>query len=148
MKTIRRIDALLDNYTIGSLIIESKAVSLLLEDNTEIQLDDSYAIEVFDDSQYHLITFDQALNTYCSDAPDWHLFTGIEVKVKRNEVAQMKTIQLNEKELATLKAVLWGQLQKINRDIRMADEAGKDTTFLLEMKREIEDVFEALNFAN
>jgi hypothetical protein len=60
----------------------------------------------------------------------------------------MKTIQLNEKELATLKAVLWGQLQKINRDIRMADEAGKDTTFLFEMKREIEDVFEALNFAN
>jgi anti-sigma-K factor RskA len=76
-QTIRRIDALLDNYTIGTLIIENKAVSLLLEDNTEIQLDDSYAIEVFDGSQYHLITFDQALNTYCSDAPDWHLFAGI-----------------------------------------------------------------------
>jgi hypothetical protein len=60
----------------------------------------------------------------------------------------MKTIQLHEKELATLKAIVWGQLQKVNRDIRIADEAGKDTSFLHEMKREIEDVYEALNFAN
>jgi hypothetical protein len=60
----------------------------------------------------------------------------------------MKTLKLTEKELATLKATIWGQLQNINRDIQTADEAGKDTTFLLEMKQELEDVFEALNFAN
>jgi hypothetical protein len=60
----------------------------------------------------------------------------------------MKTVKLTDKELATLKATVWGQLQNINRDIRIANEAGKDTSFLDEMKRDLEEVFEALNFAN
>ena len=86
-QTIREIDAFLDQYTIGTLIIENGQVSLLLENNDEIQLDDSFIIEVFDGSQYHTITYEQALNTYCSDAPEWHLFAGLEARVKKGVVA-------------------------------------------------------------
>jgi hypothetical protein len=85
-QTIRTIDAFLDNYTLGTLVIESQTVSLLLENNKEIQLDDSYLLEVFDGTKYHSITLEQALNTYCSDAPEWHLFAGLEARVKRKEV--------------------------------------------------------------
>ncbi|WP_244380503.1 hypothetical protein [Saccharococcus caldoxylosilyticus] len=55
----------------------------------------------------------------------------------------MKTIQLSEKELATLKAAVWAQIQNVNKDIRFAQEQGKDDSFLLELKREFEEVFEA-----
>ncbi|MBW7649817.1 hypothetical protein [Anoxybacillus sp. ST4] len=85
--TTRTIDAFLDQYTLGTLIIENQTVLLLLENNDEIQLDDSFIIEVFDGSQYHTITYEQAINTYCSDAPEWHLFAGFEARVKRKEVA-------------------------------------------------------------
>jgi hypothetical protein len=85
-QTIRRIDAFLDNYTLGTLVIEDETVSLLHE-NTEIKLDNSYLIEIFDVSQYHPITIDEALNTYCSDA-DWYLFAGLEARVKRNGVVK------------------------------------------------------------
>ncbi|WP_031408004.1 hypothetical protein [Geobacillus vulcani] len=60
----------------------------------------------------------------------------------------MKTIKVTEKELATLKSAVWAQLQNINRDIRIAQEKGKDASFLLELKREFEEVFEALKYAN
>ena len=60
---------------------------------------------------------------------------------------QLKTLKLSDKKLATLKSAIWGQLQNINRDIRIASEAGKDTSILLELKRDLEEVFEALSFA-
>ncbi|MBA2876885.1 hypothetical protein [Thermaerobacillus caldiproteolyticus] len=60
----------------------------------------------------------------------------------------MKTIKVTEKELATIKAAVWGQLQSVNREIRFAQEQGKDISFLLELKREFEEVFEALKYAN
>ncbi|MBE2926570.1 hypothetical protein HPK07_05140 [Anoxybacillus flavithermus] len=72
---------------LGTLIIENQTVSLLLENNDEIQLDDSFIIEVFDGSQYHQITLEQALNTYCSDTSEWHLFAGLEARVKKGAVA-------------------------------------------------------------
>jgi hypothetical protein len=59
----------------------------------------------------------------------------------------MKTVKLTEREIATLKAAVWGQLQNINRDIRIASETGKDTSILSEMKRDLETAFEALSFA-
>ncbi|MGG3920302.1 hypothetical protein ABEV38_13590 [Parageobacillus thermoglucosidasius] len=61
---------------------------------------------------------------------------------------QFKTVKLSDKELATLKSAVWGQLQNINRDIRIAQEKGKDTFILLEIKRDLEETFEALSFAN
>jgi hypothetical protein len=59
----------------------------------------------------------------------------------------MKTIKVTDKELATLKAVVWAQLQDINRDICIAQETGRDTFILCEIKRDLEQAFEALNFA-
>jgi len=85
--TTRKIDAFLDQYTLGTLIIENGQVSLLLENNDEIQLNDSYIIEVFDGTKYHSITLEQALNTYCSDAQEWHLYAGFECRVKKGAVA-------------------------------------------------------------
>lgn len=86
-QTIRKIDAFLEHYILGTLIIENQTVSLLFENNDEIQLDDSFIIEVFDGSQYHTITYEQALNTFCSDMPDCPLYAGFECRVKRKEVA-------------------------------------------------------------
>lgn len=60
----------------------------------------------------------------------------------------MKTIKVTEKELATLKAAVWGQIQNVNKDIRIAKETGKDTSFLIELKKEFEQAFEALKYAN
>ncbi|KJE26636.1 hypothetical protein LG52_69 [Geobacillus kaustophilus] len=60
----------------------------------------------------------------------------------------MKTIQLSEKELATLKAAVWAQIQNVNKDIRFAQEQGKNISFLLELKKEFEQAFEALKYAN
>ena len=82
-QTIRKIDAFLDQYTIGTLIIENGQVSLLLENNDEIQLNDSYIIEVFAGGAYHTITYEQAINTFCSDMPDCPLFAGLEARVKK-----------------------------------------------------------------
>jgi hypothetical protein len=81
--TTRKIDAFLDNYTLGTLIIENQTVSLVTE-HEEIQLDDSYEIQVFDGSQYHQITFEQARSTISNDG--WHLYAGFEARVKRNGV--------------------------------------------------------------
>ncbi|WP_339171236.1 hypothetical protein [Anoxybacillus sp. FSL W8-1294] len=86
-QTIRKIDAFLEHYILGTLIIENQTVSLLLENNDEIQLDDLYIIEVFDGSQYHRITYEQAINTFCSDAPEWHLYAEFEARVKKGAVA-------------------------------------------------------------
>jgi hypothetical protein len=61
---------------------------------------------------------------------------------------QFKTVKLSDKELATLKSAVWAQIQNINKDIRIAQENGKDISFLLELKKEFETAFEALNFAN
>jgi hypothetical protein len=61
---------------------------------------------------------------------------------------QLKTVKLSDKELATIKAAVWEQIQNINKDIRIAKETGKDTSILIEMKRDLETAFEALSFAN
>ncbi|MGG3210972.1 hypothetical protein ABEO92_13305 [Geobacillus stearothermophilus] len=61
---------------------------------------------------------------------------------------QLKTVKLSDKELATIKSAVWAQLQNINRDIRIASETGKDTSILREIKRDLEQAFEALSFAN
>jgi hypothetical protein len=85
--TTRKIDAFLENYTIGTLIIENGQAFLQLEIGELIQPNDSFIIEVFDGEKYNCISYEQALNTYCSDAPDWHLFAGLKCRIKRKEVA-------------------------------------------------------------
>ena len=80
--TTRKIDAFLDQYTLGTLIIENEQAFLVTE-NDEIQLDDSFIIEVFAGGAYHTITYEQAINTFCSDMPDCPLFAGLEARVKK-----------------------------------------------------------------
>jgi hypothetical protein len=85
--TTRKIDAFLEDYTIGTLIIEKGQAFLQTEIGELIKLNDSFLIEVFAGGQYHTITYEQALNTFCSDMPDCPLYAGFECRVKRKEVA-------------------------------------------------------------
>lgn len=85
--TTRMIDAFLEQYTIGTLIIENRQAFLQLEIGEFIQLNDSFLIEIFAGGAYHTITYQQAINTFCADMPDCPLFAGLEARVKRKEVA-------------------------------------------------------------
>lgn len=78
-RTTREIDAFLENYTIGTLIVDGDTVSLETKSG-EIVLDESYVIEVFAGNQYHTITYDQARNTMSRDG--WPLYAGLETRVK------------------------------------------------------------------
>ncbi|MEK4495127.1 hypothetical protein [Ureibacillus sp. FSL W8-0352] len=84
-RTTREIDAFLENYTLGTLIVDGDTVSLETK-HGEIVLDESYVIEVFAGNQYHTITYDQARNTMSSDG--WPLYAGFEARVKKKEVKQ------------------------------------------------------------
>lgn len=86
-QTVRKIDAFLDNYTLGTLLIENGQVFLQLEIGEYIALNDSFIIEVFAGGKYNLISYEQALNTFCSDAPEWHLYAGAECRIKRKAVS-------------------------------------------------------------
>jgi hypothetical protein len=85
--TTRMINAFLDNYTLGTLIIENGQAFLQLEIGEYIALNDSFEIQVFAGGQYHTITYEQALNTFCADMPNCPLFAGLEERVERKEVA-------------------------------------------------------------
>lgn len=82
-QTVRTIDAFLDNYTLGTLIIENDTVSLETEKD-EILLDDSYIIEIFDGKKYHPITYSDAVSTISNDG--WPLYAGLEARVKKGVV--------------------------------------------------------------
>ncbi len=84
-RTTREIDAFLGNYAIGTLVVENEQAFLVTE-NDEIQLDDSFIIEVLAGNQYRTITYDQARNTMSSDG--WPLYAGLEARVKKKEVKQ------------------------------------------------------------
>jgi hypothetical protein len=79
-RTVRTIDAFLENYTLGTLIVDGDTVSLETK-NGEIVLDESYVIEVFDGEKYHQITYDQARSTISSDG--WPLYAGLKARVKK-----------------------------------------------------------------
>jgi len=78
-RTTREIDAFLENYTLGTLIIENSEVSLETK-NGVIVLDETYHIEVLGGGEYHTITYDQARNTMSRDG--WPLYAGLEARVK------------------------------------------------------------------
>ncbi|MEK4381140.1 hypothetical protein NSS70_04380 [Aeribacillus sp. FSL K6-2848] len=79
-RTTREIDAFLENYTIGILIVDGDSVSLEAKSG-EILLDETYVIEVFAGGKYHPITYDQARNTMSRDG--WPLYAGLEARVKK-----------------------------------------------------------------
>lgn len=78
-RTTREIDAFLENYTIGTLIVDGDTVSLEAKSG-EILLDETYVIEVFAGGKYHPITYEQARNTMSRDG--WPLYAGLEARVK------------------------------------------------------------------
>lgn len=82
-RTTRGIDAFLENYTLGTLIVDGDIVSLETK-HGEIVLDESYVIEVFGGEKYHPVTYDKARNTMSSDG--WPLYAGLEARVKKKEV--------------------------------------------------------------
>lgn len=80
--TISHIDAYLDNYTIGTLIIDDGQAYLELDIGELITLDDSYKIEVINgDGKYHPITYHQAITTMCTDG--WALYGGFKTRVRK-----------------------------------------------------------------
>ncbi|RAK21110.1 hypothetical protein B0I26_10362 [Anoxybacillus vitaminiphilus] len=81
-RTTREIDAFLEQYTLGTLIVDGDTVSLETKQG-EIVLDETYIIEVFDGEKYHPITYDQARNTMSRDG--WPLYAGLEARVKEGE---------------------------------------------------------------
>jgi hypothetical protein len=86
-QTVRKIDAFLENYTIGTLVIENGQAFLQLEIGEYIALNESFKIQVLAGGQYQTITYEQVINTFCSDAPEWHLYAGAECRIKRKAVA-------------------------------------------------------------
>jgi hypothetical protein len=79
-RTAREIDAFLERYTLGTLIVDGDAVSLETG-RGEIVLDETYVIEVYSDGKYHPITYDQARITISSDGCP--LYAGLEARVKK-----------------------------------------------------------------
>ncbi len=89
-RTTREIEAFLDRYTLGTLIVDGDTVALEAE-NGEIVLDETYVVEVFAGGKYHPITYDQARNTMSRDG--WPLYAGLEARVRKGEGGeQMKNI--------------------------------------------------------
>lgn len=82
-QTVRTIDAFLERYTLGTLIVYGGKVALETKSG-EIVLDETYHIEVLGGDEYHQITYDQARNTMSSDG--WPLYAGLEARVKKKEV--------------------------------------------------------------
>lgn len=80
-QSIYEIDAFLDNYTLGTLIIDDKKAFLQLDIGELIELDDTFKIEVINNRQYIPVTYNQVLNTIDKymDAP---LFAGFSARVK------------------------------------------------------------------
>jgi hypothetical protein len=79
-QTIRIIEASLEEYTLGTLIVDGDTVALEAE-NGEIVLDETYVIEVFAGGKYHRITYEQARNTMSRDG--WPLYAGLEARVRK-----------------------------------------------------------------
>lgn len=86
-RTTREIDAFLENYTLGTLIVDGDIVSLETK-HGEIVLDESYVIEVFAGNRYHTITYNQARNTMSRDG--WPLYAGLEARVKKRGGGETK----------------------------------------------------------
>lgn len=81
-QSIYEIDAFLDNYTLGTLIIDDKKAYLQLDIGKLLELDGTFKIEVINNREYIPITYNQVLNTIDKymHAP---LFAGFPARVKQ-----------------------------------------------------------------
>jgi hypothetical protein len=78
---INRCDAMLENKLLGTLIVEvdNRQAFLLLEDETEILLNDSHRIELVIERERHTITHGQAINTITPEG--WSTYAGFDCLV-------------------------------------------------------------------
>jgi hypothetical protein len=81
-QSICQIDAFLENYILGTLIVENNEAYLLLSDGKELELDNSYRIEVINGIEYHPITYEQAINTH-EKYMKTPLYAGMYCRVRR-----------------------------------------------------------------
>ncbi|MCB7071190.1 hypothetical protein LIZ76_14720 [Caldibacillus sp. 210928-DFI.2.22] len=81
-QSIYEIDAFLENYTLGTLIIDDKKAYLELDIGELIELDDTFKIQVINNREYIPVTYNQAINTIDKymNAP---LFAGFLARVKQ-----------------------------------------------------------------
>lgn len=79
--SIHLIDAYLDNFTLGILIVDDGQAYLQLDIGELITLDESFEIEVINGNEYHPVTYDEAVNTISTDG--WSLYAGLKAKVKK-----------------------------------------------------------------
>ena len=77
---IYMIDAFLMGRILGILIVDDGQAYLETKDKL-ISLDDSYEIEVITEGGYHQITYQEAINTMCTDG--WALYGGYDCRVRK-----------------------------------------------------------------
>jgi hypothetical protein len=80
-KSIHQLDSFLDHWTFGTLIIENNIV-LLATEAAEIQLNDSYLIEIENGNEYMPISVQQALSAKDS-ITNFPLFAGMAARIKK-----------------------------------------------------------------
>ncbi|GIN58480.1 hypothetical protein J8TS2_27990 [Lederbergia ruris] len=82
-KLIHQIDAILTKTTLGRLIVYTGDCAFLeVEDSDEIIiLDDTYKIEVLNDTEWVSITYEQAVHTLSSDG--WPLYAGLTARIRK-----------------------------------------------------------------
>ncbi|WP_405131916.1 hypothetical protein MHB43_10440 [Paenibacillus sp. FSL H8-0317] len=71
----------IDGYTTGTLIVDGEFVGLLLEDGSELPLDNNRHIEVRNgDGSYERVMIDQIQTTMTAEG--WPLYAGMYARVK------------------------------------------------------------------
>lgn len=86
--SIHMIDAFLIGRQFGTLIVDDSVAYLQLPIGELIKLNDSFEIEVINDSEYISITYEQAIHTMSSDG--WSLYAGLDCRVRQIQKINQK----------------------------------------------------------
>lgn len=85
LNMISQIDALIDGWTIGRLIIEDQHAFLALDIGEVILLNGNFEIEVRNGDEFVPVTVEQVLNTISTDG--WLLYAGLDCRIRERKVA-------------------------------------------------------------
>ncbi|WP_139692497.1 hypothetical protein [Sporolactobacillus terrae] len=84
--TISRLDAIIDGWTLGRLIIEDDHAFLAIEIGEIILLDRrQFEIEVRNGDKFVPVTVQQVLNSISTDG--WNLYAGLDCRIRQRRVA-------------------------------------------------------------
>ena len=70
----------IDGYTTGTLIVDGDYIGLLMEDGSELTLDNSRHIEIRNGDNYERVMINQIRMTMSTDG--WPLYAGLYTRVK------------------------------------------------------------------